>query len=122
MTTEDNDQEFVDSIKSDLNENVDNISGRDLSAINRLRNKALSKKTEKKPAWIFIPVGASATVCLAVFIYNVIPKMPEGQVLAEENMDLVSVLESPDLYEDPEVYEDIEFYEWLESYESSSQS
>lgn len=121
MTIEDKDQEFVDSIKSELNESVQNISARDLSAITLSRNKALSKKTEKKSIWIFIPAGAIATACLAVVVYSFIQVAPEGQVPTQENMELVSVLESLGLYEDPDVYDDLEFYEWLDEYESSSQ-
>ena len=121
MTIKDKDQEFVDSIKSKLNESVQNVSARDLSAITQSRNKALSKKTEKKSVWIFIPAGAIVTACLAVVVYSFIQVSLEGQVPAEEDMELVSVLESLDLYEDPDVYEDLEFYEWLDEYESSSQ-
>ena len=118
---EDNDQEFVDSIKSELNESVQNISARELSAIAQLRNKALSNKTEKISPWIFVPAGVIATACLAVVVYSFIQKAPDGQNLIDENLDLVSVLESFDLYEDPDIYEDLEFYEWLDAYESSSQ-
>ena len=120
MTIEDKDQEFVNSIKSELNESVQNISARELSAITKSRNKALSNKTEKKSAWIFIPAGAIATACLAVVVYSFIQVAPDGKNLIDENLDLVSVLESLDLYEDPDVYEDLEFHEWLDAYESSS--
>ncbi|MFT5425552.1 MAG: hypothetical protein ACI9ZT_000484 [Gammaproteobacteria bacterium] len=119
---EQKDQEFVDSIQSELNESVGNINARDLSAITQLRNKVLRKKTEKKPVWFFIPVGAIATACLAVVVYSFIQAVPEEQIPSQEHLDLVSVLESLDLYEDPDVYEDLEFYEWLDAYESSSQS
>ena len=121
MTIEDKDQEFVDSIKSVLNESVQNISTRELSAITQSRNKALSNKTENKSAWIFVPAGIVATACLAVVVYSFIQMAPDGQNLIDENLDLVSVLESLDLYEDPDVYEDLEFHEWLDAYESSSQ-
>ena len=121
MAIEDNDQEFVDSIKSELNESVHNISARELSAIAQSRNKALSNKTEKISPWIVVPAGVIATACLAVIVYSFIQKAPDGQNLIDENLDLVSVLESYDFYEDPDVYEDIEFYEWLDAYEPSSQ-
>ncbi len=121
MTIEDNDQEFVDSIKSELNESVQNISARELSAITQSRNKALSNKTEKKSSWIFVPAGVVATACLAVVVYSFIQEAPDGQNLIDENLDLVSVLESFDLYEDPDVYDDLEFHEWLDEYEPSSQ-
>ena len=47
MTMQDKDQQFVDSIKSELKESVQNISAHDLSAITQSRNKALSNKTVK---------------------------------------------------------------------------
>ena len=120
MTIEDKDQEFVDSIKSELNESVLNISARDLSAITQSRNKALSNKAGKRSTWIFIPAGAIVTACLAVVVYSFIQVAPDGQNPGDENLELVSVLESLDLYEDPDDYEDLEFYEWLDAYESSS--
>ena len=121
MAIEENDQEFVDSIKSELNESVQNISARELSAITQSRNKALSNKTEKISPWIVVPAGVIATACLAVIVYSFIQKAADGQNLIDENLDLVSVLESLDLYEDPDVYEDLEFHEWLDAYEPSSQ-
>lgn len=120
MTIDEKDQQFVDSIKSELNKSVQNISTHDMSAITRLRNKAINKKTEKKTDWIFFPAAAIATVCLAVIVYSYIQVAPEVQVSTQENMELVSTLESLGLYEDPDVYEDLEFYEWLDEYESSS--
>jgi type VI protein secretion system component VasF len=119
MTMQDKDQQFVDSIKSELNESVQNISARDLSAITQLRNKALSNKTEKKSAWVIVPLGAIATACLAVVVYSFIQMVADGQNAVDENLELVSVLESLDLYEDPDIYEELEFYEWLDAYKSS---
>ena len=120
MTIEDKDQEFVDSIKSELNESVKSISARELSAITQSRNKALFIRTEKKSAWIFVPASVIVTACLAVIVYSFIQVKPDGQNLIDENLEWVLALESLDLYEDPDVYEDLEFYEWLDAYESSS--
>lgn len=120
MVIENKDQEFVKSIKLELNESVQNISAQELSAITQSRNKALSNKNEKKSAWILIPAGVIVTACLAVVVYSFIHMAPDGQNLIDENLEWVLVLESLDLYEDPDVYEDLEFYEWLDAYESSS--
>lgn len=106
MTMQDNnqdrDKQFVDSIKSELNESVGNINASDLSAINQARQQALDKKSGQKTSWIFIPVGAIATACLAVVVYSsmqVTPVSIDGQSLvqenqAQENQELVSTLES----------------------------
>ncbi len=134
MTMQDKDQQIVDSIKSELNESVDNISAQDLSAITQARYQALgrqqtsAKKRLNNFSWIFIPAGAIATACLAVVVYNFIPVTPvstDGQNLvqenqAQENQELVSTLEAFDFNEDPEISEELDFLEWLDAYESSS--
>ncbi len=128
MTMQDKDQQIVDSIKSELNESVDNISAQDLSAITQARYQALAKKRLNNFSWIFVPAGAFATACLAVVVYNFIPVTPvstDGQNLvqenqAQENQELVSTLEAFDFNEDPEISEELDFLEWLDAYESSS--
>ena len=129
MTMQDKDQQIVDSIKSELNESVDNINARDLSAITQARHQALElsqtspRKTENNFSWMFIPAGAIVTVCFAVVVYNFIPVTPEsmdGQNLDQENYEFVSAVENFDVYEDPELNEELDFYEWLDAYESSS--
>jgi len=133
MTMQDKDQKIVDSIKSKLNESVDNISARDLSAITQARHQALAMDTKKNFSWIFSPAGAIATACLAVVVYSfmqVTPVATDGQSLTQENQSresqvqekqgLVSTFEGLDLYEDPEINEELDFYEWLDAYESSS--
>jgi len=130
MTIQDKDKQFVDSIISELNESVQNINARDLSAITQSRNKALYEKIEKKPGWIFIPAGAFVTACLALVVYSFMQVTPDGQNLTQERLaqenltqesvELVSGLEEIDYYEDPDIYEELKFHEWLDDYESSS--
>jgi len=130
MTIQDKDKQFVDSIISELNESVQNINARDLSAITQSRNKALYEKIEKKPGWIFIPAGAFVTACLALVVYSFMQVTPDGQNLTQERLaqenltqesvELVSGLEEIDYYEDPDIYEELKFHEWLDAYESSS--
>ena len=124
MTVQDKDQQIVDSIKSELNESVDNINAKDLSAITQARYQAMARKTKRKANWVLLPAGAIATACLAVVVYNFIPVVPEsmdGQNLEQENYEFVSAVESFDIYEDSELNEELDFYEWLDAYESSSQ-
>ncbi|MFB3090089.1 MAG: hypothetical protein ACE1ZG_01920, partial [Gammaproteobacteria bacterium] len=129
MTIQDKDKQFVDSIISELNESVQNINARDLSAITQSRNKALYEKIEKKPGWIFIPAGAFVTACLALVVYSFMQVTPDGQNLTQERLaqenltqesvELVSGLEEIDYDEDPDIYEELKFHEWLDAYESS---
>ncbi len=123
MTMQDKDQQIVNSIKSELNESVENISARDLSAITQARHQALSRKTESKVNWMLLPAGAIVTACLAVVVYSfmqVTPVATDGQGLLPEQ-ELVTTFDGLDLYEDPEINEELDFYEWLDAYESSSQ-
>ncbi len=129
MTMQDKDQRIVDSIKSELNESVDNINAKDLSAITQARYQALElsqtspRKTKKNFSWVIVPAGAIATACLAVVVYNFIPVAPEsvdGQNLDQENYEFVSAVENFDIYEDAEFNDELDFYEWLDAYESSS--
>ena len=124
MTMQDKDQQIIDSVTSELNNSVDNISAQDLSAITRARHQALelaqasAGKTKKDFSWMFIPAGAIVTACLVVVVYSfmqVTPVATEGQSLGQ-----VSTFEGLDLYEDPEINEELDFYEWLDAYESSS--
>jgi hypothetical protein len=123
MTMQDKDQQIVDSIKSELNESVDNINAKDLSAITQARYQALARKKKKNFSWIFFPAGAIATACLAVVVYKFIPVAPEsmnGQNLEQENYEFVSAVENFDVYDNPELNEELDFYEWLDAYESST--
>ena len=123
MTTEDKNQQFVDVIKSELDESVDSINARDMSAITQARHQALNKKSGQKSSWIFIPVGAIATACFAVVIYSFIPVTPvstDGESPVQENQELVFMIEGVNFYEDPEISEELDFLEWLDAYESSS--
>ena len=123
MTTENKDQKFIDAIKLELDESVDNINIRDLSTITQARHQALGKKSRHKASWIFIPVGAIASACLAVGVYSfmqAIPVSTDGQSLVQENQELLSAVENFDFYEDPEISEELDFHEWLDAYESSS--
>ena len=124
MTMQDKDQQIIDSVTSELNNSVDNISAQDLSAITRARHQALelaqasAGKTKKDFSWMFIPAGAIVTACLVVVVYSfmqVTPVATEGQSLGQ-----VSTFVGLDLYEDPEINEELDFYEWLDAYESSS--
>ncbi len=122
MTMQDKDQQIVNSIKSELNESVENISARDLSAITQARHQALARKTESKVNWMLLPAGAIVTACLAVVVYSfmqVTPVATDGQGLLQEQ-ELVTTFEGLDLYEDPEINEELDFYAWLDAYESSS--
>ena len=122
MTTENKDQKFIDTIKSELDESVDNINARDLSAITQARHRSLDRYTGRKSRWLLVPAGAVVTACLVVVysLMQVTPVPTDGVNLVQEFQGLVSTSENFNFYEDPEISEELDFYEWLDAYESSS--
>ena len=122
MTIQDKDKQFVDLIKSELNESVDNINARDLSAITQARHRSLDRYTGRKSRWPLVPAGAVVTACLVVVysLMQVTPVPTDGVNLVQEFQGLVSTSENFNFYEDPEISEELDFYEWLDAYESSS--
>lgn len=123
MTIQDKDKQFVDLIKSELNESVQNINARDLSAITQARHRSLDRYTGRKSRWPLVPAGAVVTACLAVVVYSLMQVTPvptDGVNLVQEFQGLVSTSENFNFYEDPEISEELDFYEWLDAYESSS--
>lgn len=122
MTIQDKDKQFVDLIKSELNESVDNINARDLSAITQARHRSLDRYTGRKSRWLLVPAGAVVTACLVVVysLMQVTPVPTDGVNLVQEFQELVSTSENFNFYEDPEISEELDFYEWLDAYESSS--
>lgn len=122
MTIQDKDKQFVDLIKSELNESVDNINARDLSAITQARHRSLDRYTGRKSRWLLVPAGAVVTACLVVVysLMQVTPVPTDGVNLVQEFQGLVSTSENFNFYEDPEISEELDFYEWLDAYESSS--
>ena len=122
MTTENKDQKFIDTIKSELDESVDNINARDLSAITQARHRSLDRYTGRKSRWPLVPAGAVVTACLVVVysLMQVTPVPTDGVNLVQEFQGLVSTSENFNFYEDPEISEELDFYEWLDAYESSS--
>ena len=122
MTIQDKDKQFVDLIKSELNESVQNINARDLSAITQARHRSLDRYTGRKSRWPLVPAGAVVTACLVVVysLMQVTPVPTDGVNLVQEFQELVSTSENFDFYEDPEISEELDFYEWLDAYESSS--
>ncbi|MCH8846991.1 MAG: hypothetical protein IIC11_09695 [Proteobacteria bacterium] len=122
MTIQDKDKQFVDLIKSELNESVQNINARDLSAITQARHRSLDRYTGRKSRWPLVPAGAVVTACLVVVysLMQVTPVPTDGVNLVQEFQGLVSTSEIFNFYEDPEISEELDFYEWLDAYESSS--
>ena len=122
MTIQDKDKQFVDLIKSELNESVKNINARDLSAITQARHRSLDRYTGRKSRWPLVPAGAVVTACLVVVysLMQVTPVPTDGVNLVQEFQGLVSTSENFNFYEDPEISEELDFYEWLDAYESSS--
>ena len=111
MTEKNQEQKFIDNVKSTFNESVNNIDGATLSRLTQLRHAALKAKHKYSLKWIFVPAGALAT---ALLVYVLVFNSPEKQMITADDIELISSSDSL------EFYDDLEFYEWLDEYEQSS--
>ena len=112
--TENNEQKFVDAIKTGFKQSVRDLDTNTLSKLMRLRRIALEGKLRKSFIRVFIPAGAAVAACLALLIYGLAVKSPVAPAVTADDIELISSSNSIDLYEE------LEFYQWLEDDVSST--
>jgi len=110
MNEQAKEEKFLHSIKSELDNQVEDMDAQTLSRLTQIRAAALQDRQAKQPVAWLLPAGALATVCLIFTIVVLIPKQEIGQDSMVEDIDVISDSENLELYED------LEFYEWLEDY------
>ena len=108
MSATDNNDKFVAGIKARFDRSVKNIDGETASRITRTRHAALEQQPQEKSFNVWLPVGAVASLCLALVIYSLVPRTEVEENQALEEIELIS---------DLELYENLEFYSWLEEHE-----
>ncbi len=111
MIEQDKDKEFLQAIKSQLDQSIENIDGSTQSRLTQIRHLALDKVSTKSHPSILLPAGAFASACLVLAIVSYLPDQQTEQINVFDDIELISFSGSMDLYED------LEFYEWLEDYE-----
>ena len=113
MIEKDNNQDFIDAMTNEVRQSVDALDASTISSLNRIRTQALESKPGLKTQWWYIPVGAMVTASLIVLAYNLLDYQNIDTMMTGQDVEMITTLDSIELYED------LEFYEWLDDYELS---
>lgn len=105
------DDEFIKSLKSALDDSIENLDAKTRSRLTAVRHQALEQQVEKRTGsfWI-IPAGAFASLAIAMLVFNL---WTENHL--QDSWPVMEDLELLSSDESFELLEELEFYEWLES-------
>ena len=114
MKDKDTEQEFFSIVRSSFENSIHDLDKDVAGRLAAIRARALEGRMSSFRARLQIPVAALVFICLAIAYYNVMfPPVPI-QSYTPDDIELMTTLDSLDLYNDAE------FYEWLEGQESST--
>lgn len=105
------DHDFLDAVKSTLNDGARNLDAHILARLRTARSRALDA-AEQRPAWFasqwFIP-GAAVSTALVMAVAGLLwwSSSTDELTVAGEDSDLIAADENLD------IYSDFEFYRWL---------
>jgi hypothetical protein len=108
MKDKDTEQEFTGAIKKDFENSIHDLDGGVAGRLASIRVRALADRPSSSRAWLQIPVAALLFICLAIASYNFMFPLAPVQSYTPDDIELMTTLDSLDLYNDAE------FYEWLE--------
>lgn len=118
MSEEQQDREFIDAVRRDLDRTAEGLDAGIQSRLTQARYAALEQKSAPRAwfaGWSWKPATAlAATACLALalsFTLNHAPVSEKGPGL--EDMEVLTANDQLELYED------LEFYAWLAEEESA---
>ena len=111
MAMTDKDYEWLDKIRSELEQGGEAIDAATRSRLARIRRQALGRKSSSRLVPFGLPAAALATACLVLAIIIYVPDRQTDRNEVIDDLDLITNSESLELYED------LEFYEWLEVYD-----
>jgi len=114
-----NDKEFLQKLKSRLDEDTESLDAETLSRLNRSRQAALAQLDKKKP-WFKMPVwipatGGLATVMLLTSV--MLFKAEEIAITVDSDTVEMEIIAAQDSFE---LYEQLDFYLWLAEEEISA--
>ena len=110
----DKDNEWLESIRVDLAQGIEEIDDTVQMKLALIRRQALARKTSKSIPAFLLPAAVVATACLVLTLFVYLPKQQPRQNEMIDDLDLITTSENLDLFED------LEFYEWLEAYDLPS--
>jgi hypothetical protein len=111
-----NHDNFIKSIKVELDKSADNLDAETQSKLNQLRQKAISDRKSYRHSIFSIPVATALAGCLTIAIFI---NIPDEEVIPSNNLSsaVIDDMELLSNSEDLEFLENLEFYEWLNEYE-----
>ncbi|MEE8264054.1 MAG: hypothetical protein V3S73_05270 [Gammaproteobacteria bacterium] len=114
MSVIDREKRFLDSVRAELDRSVAHLDAATNAQLNQARRRAFEERAQ--PLWQIglLPAGVFATACVALIVFTLAAPPFSGREMILQDVELISSLDSLDLYED------LEFYEWLEAYEQAS--
>ena len=110
MNDQKNEQEFVEAVKGALDESLESLDGQTLFRLNQARTSAMASHGR---SWnwrlLRLPAGAVlvASVVMMLGSFLLVGHSSQPPTLKFEELEIVSVAESP------EFFEDLDFYIWL---------
>lgn len=114
------DEEFLNSIRDELEETVAGLDGETRSKLNRIRHNAISRVGRSHINNRLAYIGGALAACLVMALVMFYPASMDQDL--DKNMntvqaDLIDDLELLSTNDDLDFLEDLDFYEWLEEYE-----
>ena len=108
MKDKSTEQEFASVVSSSFENSIHDLDEDVAGRLAAIRARALEGRPFSIRARLQIPVAALIFICLAIAIYNVMFPTVPMQSYTPDDIELMTTLDSLDLYNDEE------FYEWLE--------
>lgn len=107
----DQDNKWLEKVRDELNNSVQDIDAATQSKLTYIRNRALKNTSNNIARFYRFPAAVLVTACLVLAIIFNFPKEQTDQNGMINDLDLITTSESLELIED------LEFYEWLEAYD-----
>ncbi len=111
MTSQpDREQQFLESVRSSLDDAAESLDASALSRLTQARNKAMETGSKTRRQWVIWPAGAiMASAVLLLLLSPVFEHKPQPINQASLMADIEVISDSLGL----EFYRDLYFYSWL---------
>jgi hypothetical protein len=101
-------QEFTGAVRRNFENSIHDLEHDVASRLATIRARALAGRSSTSRTWLRMPVAALMFIGLAIVSYNFMIPSVTIQSYSPDEIEMMTTLDSLDLYDD------VEFYEWLE--------
>jgi hypothetical protein len=118
--TGEEEQAFLDNVRSDLDRSCDRLDGHTQSRLNSIRHAAVEHGHRHPGRAMLAPFGGLVTACVLVVVVSLFFRQPESPVpVIQDNRNAIEDLDILTSSESLEFFENLEFFQWLEENEVS---